>query len=51
MHTVPDTLGDVVKTSRQNANMTTEVLAEKAGVSERYIYRIENERKKRPIVK
>ena len=43
MHTYPDTLGDVMKAARQRENITVEELAEKLGVTDRYIYRIENE--------
>lgn len=43
MHEYRDILGDVVKQARQQANVTVEALAEKAGVTPRYIYRIENE--------
>lgn len=43
MHEYHDILGDVVKQARQQANVTVEALAEKAGVTPRYIYRIENE--------
>lgn len=43
MHEYPDILGDVVKQARQQANVTVEALAEKIGVTPRYIYRIENE--------
>lgn len=46
MHTYPDTLGDVMKAARQRECITVEELAEKLGVSDRYIYRIENEGQK-----
>ena len=46
MHTYPDTLGDVMKAARQRERITVEELAEKLGVSGRYIYRIENEGQK-----
>ena len=46
MHNRPDTLSDVIKTARQKADITIELLAEKVGVTERYLYRIENEGKK-----
>lgn len=39
-------LGDIIKFARTKADITVEALAEKIGVSERYIYRIENEGKK-----
>lgn len=46
MHTVPDTLGIVIKSARQKSDMTMETLAAKVDISERYLYRIENEGKK-----
>ena len=42
----PGTLGGVIKATREKAGITIEVLAEKAGITERYLYRIENEDKK-----
>lgn len=41
-----DTLGDVVKQARIKNNVTAEELADKVGVSVRYIYRIESGDKK-----
>ncbi|HIS60432.1 MAG TPA: helix-turn-helix transcriptional regulator [Candidatus Faecousia faecipullorum] len=41
-----DTLGDVVKQARIKNKVTVEELADKAGVSVRYIYRIESGDKK-----
>lgn len=46
MHTIPDTLGSVMKAARQRSEMTMETLAAKVDISERYLYRIENEGKK-----
>ena len=46
MHNIPDILGEVIKTAREKAGMTTEKLAEKVDVSERYLYKIENEGQK-----
>ena len=46
MHNQPDTLSSVIKTAREKAGITIEALAEKAGSTERYLYRIENEGKK-----
>ena len=46
MHIVPDTFGDVVKAARGRAGITMEVLASNIGISERYLDRIENEKKK-----
>ena len=43
---IPDTLGDVVKAARLKADITTEALAEQVGITERYLYRIENEGQK-----
>lgn len=39
-------LGEIIKNARAKADMTVETLANKVGVSERFIYRIENEGKK-----
>ena len=46
MHNQPDTLSMVIKTAREKADITIEALAEKADITERYLYRIENEGKK-----
>ena len=46
IHNIPDTLGVTVKSARKNADMTIEELAERIDVTERYLYRIENEGKK-----
>ena len=43
---IPDTLGDVVKAARLKADITTEALAEQVGITERYLYRIENKGQK-----
>lgn len=37
--------GAVLKTARQKAGLTVEALAERLGVTDRYIYRLENEEK------
>lgn len=42
----PDVLSSVIKNARQRSGLTIEALAERVGISERYIYRIENEEKK-----
>lgn len=42
----PDTLGTVIKSAREKAGLTVEALCEKIGITERYLYRIENEGKK-----
>ena len=41
-----DTLGGVIKLARDRAEITIEALAIKVGITERYLYRIENEGKK-----
>lgn len=46
MHKIPETLGGIIKSARQHADITMEALAEKVGITERYLYRIENEHKK-----
>ena len=38
-------LGSIIKAARQRSEVTMEVLAEKVGITERYLYRIENEGK------
>ena len=46
MRNLPESPGLILKTARERAGITVEALAEMADVSERYIYRIENEGKK-----
>lgn len=46
MHNETDILSSVIKSARENADITIEALAAKIDISERYIYRIENEQKK-----
>ena len=46
MHKNHDILGDVIKLARQNSDFTMESLAAKVGVTERHLYRIENEGQK-----
>lgn len=46
MHREPETLGCIIKTARENAGITIEALANKVDITERYLYRIENEGKK-----
>ena len=41
-----ETLGEIIKNARMKADITVEDLATKVGVTERFIYRIENEGKK-----
>lgn len=46
MHTAPEAPGAVIKAARQKTDITTEKLAERVGITERYLYRIENEGQK-----
>lgn len=46
MHNQPDTLSVVIKAAREKTGVTIETLAERTGITERYLYRIENEGKK-----
>ena len=46
MHTEHETLGDIIKSARQKADITIEELANRVNITERYLYRIENEGKK-----
>lgn len=46
MQNKPETLGDIIKTAREKSGYTIEILANKVGITERYLYRIENEGKK-----
>ena len=46
MHNQPETLGSILKAAREKAGTAIEALAERAGITERYLYRIENEGKK-----
>ena len=46
VHTKAETLGDIIKASRQKSGLTIEELANRLDISERYLYRIENEDKK-----
>lgn len=46
MHTEPEAPGAVIKAARQKADITMEKLAERVGITERYLYRIENEGQK-----
>ncbi len=41
-----EVLGDVIKAARQRAEITIEALAERVDVTDRYLYRIENEGQK-----
>ncbi len=46
MHNQYELFGEIIKNARVKADLTVEELASKVGVTERYIYRIENEGKK-----
>lgn len=46
MHKNHDVLGEVIKKARERANITVDTLAAQVGVTERYMYRIENEGQK-----
>lgn len=46
MHNNTDILSSVIKSARKSADITMEALADKVGITERYLYRIENEHKK-----
>ena len=46
MQNYHESLGEIVKSAPTKADMTVETLANKVGVTERFIYRIENEGKK-----
>lgn len=46
MQNYHESLGDIVKNARTKADITVEALANKIGVTERFIYRIKNEGKK-----
>lgn len=50
MHNKPETLGCIIKTARENAKITIEALADRAGITERYLYRIENEGKSQVLM-
>lgn len=45
MHSKTEKLGSIIKNARQSSKITMEALAEKVGITERYLYRIENEGK------
>lgn len=46
MHKKPEGLGNIIKAAREKSDITIENLAYKVGITERYLYRIENEEKK-----
>ena len=41
----PETLGEIIKTARDKSDLTVEELTDRVGITERYLYRIENEGK------
>lgn len=43
MHKEPESPGAIIKAARQKADITMEKLAERINITERYLYRIENE--------
>lgn len=45
MHSKTEILGSIIKAARQRSKITMKVLAERVGITERYLYRIENEGK------
>lgn len=45
MHSKTEMLGSIIKAARQRSEVTMEALAEQVGITERYLYRIENEGK------
>ena len=45
VHNLPETLGEIIKTAREKSDLTVEELTTRVGISERYLYRIENEGK------
>ena len=45
MQKQPETLGEIIKEAREKSDLTVEELTMRIGISERYLYRIENEGK------
>ena len=45
VHTEAETLGDIIKAARQKSGLTIEELANRLDITERYLYRIENQGK------
>ena len=45
VHNLPETLGEIIKTAREKSDLTVEELTARVGITERYLYRIENEGK------
>jgi len=46
VHTETETLGDSIKAARHKSGLTIEELANRLDITERYLYRIENQGKK-----
>ena len=46
VHIKNEMLGNVIKGARQRSGLTTEEIADRIGITPRYLYRIENEGKK-----
>jgi len=46
VHNYRETLGGVIKSAREKEELTIESVANNVGITERYLYRIENEGKK-----
>lgn len=46
VHKYPELFGEIAKSARIQAELTIEMVAERADITERYLYRIENEGKK-----
>lgn len=46
VHTCTETPGNVIKRARQKSDMTMEEVADRVGITTRYLYRIENDGKK-----
>ena len=46
VHRYPELFGEIAKTARIQAELTIEMVAERADITERCLYRIENEGKK-----
>lgn len=46
MHVIPEAPGRILKAARERAGITMETLANRVDISERYLYRIENENQK-----
>lgn len=46
MHIYTETPGNIIKQARQSSGITMEELADRIGITTRYLYRIENEGKK-----